>query len=110
MSPTRQRTLPPPVNDLPDLRTSSDFLAYVEQQRTAAQRRADDHQGEVTALEVENARLQADFETATHRNNVLIAGLRIEIDDAQAVVSAAERALDFGRAPAVAGTTGEEQE
>ncbi len=107
MSP-RQRTLPPPVNDLPDLRTSSDFLAYVEHQRTAAQRRADDHQGEVTALEVENARLQADYETAVHANNVAIAALRIDIDDAQAVVSAAERALDFGSGRSV--IAGKEEE
>ncbi len=97
MTPSTRRTALPP----PDLRTSQDFLAYVEHQRTAAQRRADDHQGEVEELERTNARLEADYRTAVHANNVLIAGLRIEIDDAQAVVAAAERALDFGRAPAV---------
>lgn len=101
---TRRAALPPP-----DLRTSQDFLAYVEHQRTAAQRRADDHQGEVEELERTNARLKADYETAVHRNNVLIAGLRIEIDDAQAVVSAAERALDFGRAPGVTQQEGTEE-
>ena len=101
MSSPRRPALAAPAHDPQDIRTSSDFLAYVEHQRTAAQRRADDHQGEVEELERTNARLKADYETAVHRNNVLIAGLRIEIDDAQAVVSAAERALDFGRAPGV---------
>ena len=96
----RQRTLPAPQDPI-DIKTSSDFLSYVEQQKIAAQRRADDLQGQVEDLERTNARLKHDYEAAIHRNNVLIADHRMAIDDEQAIVAAADRALDFGRAPAV---------
>lgn len=96
----RQRTLPTP-QDPADIRTSQDFLAYVETQRTNAQRRKDDTLTAITELEIANARLKADYESAVHRNNVLIADHRLAIDDAEEVIAAAERALDFGRVTAV---------
>jgi hypothetical protein len=104
----RQRTLPAP-QDPTDIRTSSDFLSYVEGQKINAQRRKDDLQGQVEDLERTNARLKADFEAATHRNNVLIADHRMAIDDEAALIAAAERALDFGR-PAMTRQVSEEQE
>lgn len=91
----RQRTLPAPQDPV-DIKTSQDFLSYVEQQKINAQRRADDNQGQVEALMVENARLKADYESAVQRNNVLIADHRLAIDDEQAIIAAADRALDFG--------------
>ena len=96
----RQRTLPAP-QDPTDIRTSQDFLSYVENQKIAAQRRADDLQGQVEDLERTNARLKHDYEAAVHRNKVLIADHQLAIDDEAALIAAADRALDFGRAPAV---------
>lgn len=96
----RQRTLPAPADPI-DIKTSQDFLSYVEGQKIAAQRRADDSQGQIEEIMRQSARLKADFEAAVQRNNVLIADHRLAIDDEQAIIAAAERALGFGRAPAV---------
>jgi len=102
----RQRNLPA-ARDAADISTSSEFLAYVENQKIAAQRRADDHRGQIDALTTTNARLQADYEAAVHRNNVTIADHRLAIDDEEAIINAADRALDFGRPAARQEGTGE---
>ncbi len=92
---TRSKSIAGPAADegRPYILESAEFLSYVEQKRTTAQRAAKDLQSEVDGLQTEIERIQHDAAIAVDKCTADMRARLSHLEDQQSVIAICDAAL-----------------